>query len=232
MSIDNELQKVQKAMAAELTASEKRLTKANEALETAKAALKTAEVTQTEAQKEFDEISTKHTQFVQMFPVTTTPVAPKAPKDPKKKAPRGDMTLIEKMVNVMGDQSMTARQIEEALVASGLIISANNTRSYISSLLGTQTKKVKDASGNTLRDPRTKELVRAMVFKKVDRGLYQVNKVDPSSIMAELAAAGSSTAVETSEVLLVNTGKSPADALFASQGIDVDSLVSPNNSLS
>lgn len=234
MSIKIEMQKAQKAMADELSAAEQRLKKSEEALvaltASATAALEKAKAAKLTAQHDFATLQIKYKQFLELFPLDTTAVAAKAPKEAKEKAPRGDMTVIEKMVSVMGDKSMTARQVEDALVAAGLVIKSNNTRGYISSLLGTQTKKVKGADGVALRDPITKEFVRALVFKKVDRGLYQVNKVDSAAIMAELGSKPTAQApAGNSEVLLVDTGKSPADALFQSQGLDVDSLVSNNS---
>lgn len=234
-----EIQKAQKAMAAELSAAEKRLIKAKKAVDDARAALKTAEIALAEVQQaetivaaEFQTLNSKYTQFLELFPLEETPaVGAKSATTAKAKAKKNALTLIEKMLLVMGDKTMSAGQIEHELVTRELTPKTNNLRSYIHTLLGQQTQKVRDAAGNTIRDPNTNELVRVQVFKKVSHGLYCVNKIDPAKFLADLAAKKSN-----SEVLLVsptqNSKQSPADALFASQGLDVNSLAPSSPALS
>lgn len=231
-----EIQKAQRAMAAELAAADRKFIKATETVEAAERTLGEAQAELDNAQEaletvdeEFQTLQTKYKQFLDLFPIEEGSMESVAPKAAKKKDAKNHMTMIEKMLSVMGDTTMSAGQIENALVQQNLAPTGNNLRSYIHTLLGQQTQKVKDAAGNNLRDPQTNELVRVLVFQKVERGLYRVNKVDATKILTDLAPKQPAV---SSDVLLVNSNQSPADALFASQGLDVNSLVPSSSTLS
>jgi hypothetical protein len=219
--VSNEIfQKAQKALATEVAAAKGRFDKAEQQLAAATTALATAK-------EEFEQLNSKYQQFLILFPIEETILPPAKPaKEPKTAIakPKSDMTLIDKIIKVMGNDTMSAGEVETALDKAGYSPTSNNVRGYISTLLSQQTVKVRDAQGQPLRDPNTNDVVRVLVFTKVDRGRYQVTKIDPDAIMAGLR--GTPAPAKDPEVLLVESGKNQADALFASQGLDVAALVS------
>lgn len=128
----------------------------------------------------------------------------------------GPMTVPERVAALMGGNTWTAGELQEALANAGESFKSNNLRSYISTTLNSSLMNVLGADGSELKLNDGK-LVKVHVFKAVERGQYRVaNEEDIQEEVKKLLGA--------SEVVIGG-----ADKVFAEQGIDVRPALAPQH---
>jgi len=96
--------------------------------------------------------------------------------EPPSHVPRGperSQTVPARMSAVMGNRTMAAGELQDALTAAGETFNSSNLRSYISTTLNSTMRQALDANGNPLR-LRSGALIKVHYFTCLKRGLYRV----------------------------------------------------------
>lgn len=140
-------------------------------------------------------------------------------------AKRANLTVPEKVAAVMGDAVWDAAGLEKVLAAEGIDFKSNNLRAYVSSILSSTKMFVPGQEDLLGSDGKP---LRVHRFTQMERGKYRVaNAEDIQEELRDLQREARKTLGANEVIISENGSNTPADELFAEQGIDIRSAITP-----
>lgn len=205
--MSEEILKAQRALNVKVESLKKRAVRAQDRVQRLKDNLAEAESELTTANAECATLEKQLQELVRLFPVDLTEEKPKSvqvkpagttgPKRP---------TMIDSMRLVMGNEVMTAPQVEKALKENGLDRKSSNLRGYISTLLSSNEQEIIGPDGQKVLVDGKPAMYKAFIC--VERGHYRVAPI-PTGVTSDDVIESTTTA----EDLLVSQGLNVNDLL-------------------